>query len=64
MTFKNILTIGTCLLILIMLVQVFQFLMLRVFSMSFQVTETIATPLALVLSFVVGYFLSNNSSKD
>ena len=63
MTLRNILIIGISLLVLIMLVQVFQFLMLRVFSMSFQVTETIATPLALVLSFVVGYFLSNNPEE-
>jgi accessory gene regulator protein AgrB len=61
MTFKNILIIGTSLLILIMVVQVSQFLMLRVFSMGLQVTENITTPLALVLSFVVGYFLSNRS---
>ena len=63
MTFKNILTIGIAFLILVMLVQIFQFLMLRVFSMGLNVTENIATPLALVLSFVVGYFLSNNPEE-
>jgi accessory gene regulator protein AgrB len=63
MTLKTCLILSVILMLLIILVQAFQYLMLRVFSWGFNVTETVATPLALLLSFVVGYFLATRSSE-
>jgi len=63
MLIKNILLIGTLFLILIMIIQVSQFLMLRVFFWNQNVTENVMTPLALLLSFVVGYFLANRPEE-
>ena len=61
MTLRHLIIISTIIMLLITLVQAFQFLMMRVFSWGFTITESVATPLALLLSFVVGYFLANSS---
>ena len=61
MTLRHLIIISIIIMLLITLVQAFQFLMMRVFSWGFTITESVATPLALLLSFVVGYFLANRS---
>ena len=64
MKLNLILVLGIAIMILLIVIKGSQYVMMQFFALNFDLMETILLPMAVLGSFIVGYFIANHAGRQ